>query len=329
MKLDSNVAISPHAKQTDQPQRVCDPCYLMLTKKEEAKIEHVVKRDKHVELLMTSSVISESLIDVYFLDGSYKTICYDDATTISELANNICFSVKIALFEVLQDINDPRQYQLLKPTQTVADLVQKWRTSKLKYCKIVLPLYDLLSAYPNFSTDNYKSALKRVYPAAPLDHSTAADPARTISTSTFNTTGSLIHHQQDDGSVGSSGHTHSHVIDVRSDAVAAAAAALEQQMHDARFDDHSSRASSNAIEVEDNTEHTPSGQASYSHQPVSGSSNPSQYLSPTKANLDSPARLARDFSGGGGGLFGAMENVAKDAEIKKLKVLFMMILVLY
>ncbi len=123
MKLEnSNYQKSGNKNHNDQPQRVCDPCHLMLTKKEEKKIEYSFKKEKYDDLLMTTSFISEFLIDIYFLDGSYKTVCYDHATTVAELAVNICYSVKIALFEVIQDINDPRQYKLIKPTTLVSEV---------------------------------------------------------------------------------------------------------------------------------------------------------------------------------------------------------------
>ncbi len=177
MKLENNTHFNPNVK-NDSLQRVCDPCYLMLTKKEEKKIEYVTKKEKHVELLQSTSFVSNTLLDVYFLDGSYKTVCYDEASTVTEITTTLNITVKIALFEVLQDIADPQQYKMLQPSQLVTDILQFWKENKLKYVKIVLPLYDLSSvATDNNSSDANnssncvnKSALKRIVPSVPLEH---------------------------------------------------------------------------------------------------------------------------------------------------------------
>lgn len=204
-------------KDKDTPQRVCDTCFKVLQKKEQFAKEVHQKEQRKMDLLTISSnraastgtptstvsVISneftdmsskvqasDSLIDVFYLDGSYQTLYFDDCTTAQDLSaklqllnnptkarienapikspnTNLSTPASLslspdassvmttantgtkehlcsfALFEVLQDINDPKQFKLIKPTQIISDLLQKWNSSKLKYAKIVVPVYEL------------------------------------------------------------------------------------------------------------------------------------------------------------------------------------------
>lgn len=122
------------------PQRVCDTCYDMLKQKREMKIQVVQLKDKHLELMLATSMISDSLINLFYLDGSTKTIGIDETTTIQELASLACPFMSVALFEVVQNIQSVSQYKLLLPTQNVVALIDTWQQAGQPYIKIVIPL---------------------------------------------------------------------------------------------------------------------------------------------------------------------------------------------
>ena len=100
------------------PQRVCDTCYVILLKKREMKIQVVKAKDKNVEILLSTSFVSSSLINVYYVDGTSQTFCVDEATTVKDLSTLVAkdFSTMsttttgfvLSLFEVTQDLNDPK-----------------------------------------------------------------------------------------------------------------------------------------------------------------------------------------------------------------------------
>jgi len=79
------------------------------------------------------------------LDGTSSTISYDDCTTVAEAAEKICFTVKMALFEVAMDMRDSDQYTLLKGSDRLSDLVVRWSINGKKTAKLVLPIYSLAS----------------------------------------------------------------------------------------------------------------------------------------------------------------------------------------
>lgn len=194
----SNKLVLNNGSANQGPQRVCDNCHEMLTKKKESISETYNKQQRHFDLLMESSVnlssavgvpASESLIDIFYLDGSYKTLCYDESTTAEDLSSRLYTSkelhnvkggtqfsstssnvfVAAALFEVLQDLNDPKQYKIIKQNENIAEIVQRWTMSKLKYVKLVVPLYEISSssvadASYIIASQGVLSATKRSFP---------------------------------------------------------------------------------------------------------------------------------------------------------------------
>lgn len=92
-----------------QPQRVCDGCYDTLTQKKQALTLAYSRREREESLLAMTSAISDTLVRVFFLDGTFKTLSFDECTTASELASKICFAINVALFEVERDLRDPEQ----------------------------------------------------------------------------------------------------------------------------------------------------------------------------------------------------------------------------
>ena len=152
-----------------KPQRVCRICSRVLTKKEERQVEVVKARDRSQELLLATSRATDALVDVYFLDGSYKTVGIDESTTVGDLAGLICFSVRVALFQVRQDIFNQEQFRLLDAKLNLQELLHGWVAGGLQYAKIVVPLYDTASALaPSHSSGRVlRSALPRRYERSP------------------------------------------------------------------------------------------------------------------------------------------------------------------
>lgn len=135
-----------------EPQRVCDVCYEILRQKQEMKIQVVQLKDKNLELMLATSMISDSLINLFYLDGSTKTIGIDETTTISELATLACSFMSIALFEVVQNIQSASQYKMLLPNQNVVALIDQWHSTGQPYVKIVMPINN--PHYVNFNASN-------------------------------------------------------------------------------------------------------------------------------------------------------------------------------
>ena len=99
--------------------RVCDGCYTMLTTKQHVQKQYSMKRDKDELIQKSTSYISSSLIKVFYLNGSHKTVPFDSSTSIGDLAKMLCFSIKIAIFEVKDDINN-HSFRLLPQSYFLA-----------------------------------------------------------------------------------------------------------------------------------------------------------------------------------------------------------------
>ena len=58
------------------------------------------------------------------------------------VSQNACAGLpQIALFEVLQDMNDSKQFLLISRETNVKEKMQQWKTRQLKYVKFVIPMY--------------------------------------------------------------------------------------------------------------------------------------------------------------------------------------------
>lgn len=128
--------------------RVCDGCYTILTTKQNVAKQANLQRDKNENVLKSTSFISSCLLRVFFLDGSHRTTSFDSSTTIADLVQSICFSVKCAIFEVKDDINSNEQYRLINQSELIGDVFNRWNHSGMNCAKLVLPLYDIQSSSP-------------------------------------------------------------------------------------------------------------------------------------------------------------------------------------
>ncbi len=52
------------------------------------------QRERELQLLHATSKVSDSLVRVYFLDGSFKTVFFDDFTTAADIANKVASVVR-------------------------------------------------------------------------------------------------------------------------------------------------------------------------------------------------------------------------------------------
>ena len=62
-------------------------CYESVTRKQQVQLEVNYHREREMQLLHATSKVSDSLVRVYFLDGSFKTVFYDESTTSTEIAS--------------------------------------------------------------------------------------------------------------------------------------------------------------------------------------------------------------------------------------------------
>ena len=68
-------------------------CYDSVTRKQQVQLEVNYQRERELQLLHATSKVSESLVRVYFLDGSFKTVFYDEGTTATEIAEKVCICI--------------------------------------------------------------------------------------------------------------------------------------------------------------------------------------------------------------------------------------------
>ena len=115
---------------------------------------------------------------MYFLDGSFKTLKYTDTTTANELIRTVCWNVKIAIFEVRQDMRDTLQYKLIPGEESVMNIIARWDlTEVMKFAKIVCPLYDLQSTFQTKTIPpNTVNKVNRLHVAPPEEQSDATTP---------------------------------------------------------------------------------------------------------------------------------------------------------
>eukprot|EP00602_Paraphysomonas_sp_CaronLab_P010362 CAMPEP_0185023544 /NCGR_PEP_ID=MMETSP1103-20130426/6202_1 /TAXON_ID=36769 /ORGANISM="Paraphysomonas bandaiensis, Strain Caron Lab Isolate" /LENGTH=1103 /DNA_ID=CAMNT_0027556179 /DNA_START=252 /DNA_END=3563 /DNA_ORIENTATION=- len=114
--------------------------------KKQIQMEANYQRERELALLNATSKVSDSLCRIYFLDGSFKTVFYDETVTAQDIAAKICFSVNVALFEVEKDIKDSTQYCLVPAQECIGDIIVRWGRNGLDCAKLVVPIYDVSSS---------------------------------------------------------------------------------------------------------------------------------------------------------------------------------------
>jgi len=128
----------------DKPLRVCDDCYGSLTTRKEYSNKTKIRREKAESILQMSSIISDNLLRVFLLDGSFKVVSYDDNTTASELTSDVCFSVKCALFETI-DITNADQFKMIAYNEAIINVIARWNLHNVTNAKFMIPVYDIES----------------------------------------------------------------------------------------------------------------------------------------------------------------------------------------
>lgn len=129
----------------EEPKRICDDCFESVTRKQQVQLEVNYHRERETQLLHATSKVSDSLVRVYFLDGSFKTVFYDESTTSTEIASKLCFSVKIALFEVEKDLRNPNEFVLVPLDECIVNIIARWSINGLSHAKLVIPISDMNS----------------------------------------------------------------------------------------------------------------------------------------------------------------------------------------
>ena len=135
--------------------RVCDDCYKSLTTRKILEINNKSKRIQEESLLQMSSVVSDELVKVFLLDGSFKVVSYDDNTTALELTSNVCYSVNVALFETI-DIISTDQYKFISCNENLVDILSRWKINNIVNAKLVIPIYDLDSCSKDKIPPSYR-----------------------------------------------------------------------------------------------------------------------------------------------------------------------------
>jgi len=130
----------------EKPQRVCVDCNKMLTRKERERANLQYKIQKELDLIEETSLVSSNILKVYFLDTNYKKVMFDDTTTCADVVNRICHSVRVALFEVNENLKNPEEYSLIPRSELIMNVVKRWENTDKPRAKVVLPLYDVNSS---------------------------------------------------------------------------------------------------------------------------------------------------------------------------------------
>jgi hypothetical protein len=127
-----------------EAQRCCDTCFENLKKLRKAEVDAEMKRKQELDLLNSTSRVSSCLLKIFFLDGSTKTVKYSENTTVEEIVDDLCHSVKPAVFQVKRNIKNPSDFILVKPCTPVTDVLRSWDSdNSMKSAKLVLPFYDV------------------------------------------------------------------------------------------------------------------------------------------------------------------------------------------
>lgn len=178
----------------DKPLRVCDDCYKSLTTRKEYNNGIKIKREKQESLLQMSSIISDNLLRVFLLDGSFKVISYDDDTTAAELANEICFSVKCALFETI-DLNNSDQYKMISYNEAVINVIARWNLHNITNAKFMIPIYDIESCSKDNTPPTFRfvaNTNKDLLPLLEPSEDVVSSPSRRDSSQSPSRTGRIF-----------------------------------------------------------------------------------------------------------------------------------------
>ena len=131
--------------------KACDTCVLSsltskLTKSPRKRatslFDKVQPRDTY-----EYSLVSPTNLVVFFLDGYCKKIDITKDFTIQDVARIFSKDMKLAMYEVEQDISSGEGYHLLSSDMLVSELYIRWSSLHWKHAKIIIPLY-----YENWQT---------------------------------------------------------------------------------------------------------------------------------------------------------------------------------
>ena len=64
-------------------------CFSTLEIKKQIQMEANYQRERELALLNATSKVSDSLCRIYFLDGSFKTVYYDETVTAQDITAKV------------------------------------------------------------------------------------------------------------------------------------------------------------------------------------------------------------------------------------------------
>jgi flagellin-like hook-associated protein FlgL len=164
----------------EEAKRICDDCYEGATRKQQVKLEVNYHREREMQLLHATSKVSDSLVRVYFLDGSFKTVFYDENTTSTEIASKLCFAVKLALFEVEKDLRNTSDYELIPADECIANIIARWGSNNLNHAKLIIPICDINSVVKSQSQAADRRSAPLGANASTADHLAHLDREREL-----------------------------------------------------------------------------------------------------------------------------------------------------
>lgn len=101
------------------------------------------EQERKNKLMEASSVVSPTLIRVFFLDCTFRAVKYSESTTVKEIAEKMSPHLSVAMFEVESDVRVASQLRILRDDTYVATVVQQWEEAGFERSKFVIPVYNM------------------------------------------------------------------------------------------------------------------------------------------------------------------------------------------
>ncbi|GMH47592.1 hypothetical protein TrVE_jg8270 [Triparma verrucosa] len=104
---------------------------------------HKYDLERKNKLMEATSVVSKSLIRVYFLDCTFRTIKFNENTTVRQVSAKISPHLPLAMFEVESDVRVSSQLRLLSSHEHIETVVKQWESGGLERAKFVMPVTSI------------------------------------------------------------------------------------------------------------------------------------------------------------------------------------------
>ncbi|GMH89087.1 hypothetical protein TL16_g11352 [Triparma laevis f. inornata] len=104
---------------------------------------HKYDLERKNKLMEATSVVSKSLIRVYFLDCTFRTVKFNSDTTVRQVSAKISPHLPLAMFEVESDVRVSSQLRLLSSHEHIETVVKQWESGGLERAKFVMPVTSI------------------------------------------------------------------------------------------------------------------------------------------------------------------------------------------